>query len=229
MDDLPMTTALYVPILAEEAVYAALLYINQQTPRPLAARALMDALRQDGYEVRPIALAATPAPLDDYVRVIDVDAWLPQHTGYCANQPEDECSCGVGPEYERMLATAYAATPAPLDVTPEAAVMGTDARLWASEFVRLFGNDPDEGTMLGWFANAIEAGRAATPAPLDVERLALALHNTGLNSIGHKPGFHGRYSDRCICHLDAAQIANEYAAITPKDFSTRIYKENRGE
>jgi hypothetical protein len=70
---------------------------------------------------------------------------------------------------------------------------------------------------------------AATPAPLDVERLALALHNTGLNSIGHKPGFHGRYSDRCICHPDAAQIASEYAAITPKDFSTRIYKENRGE
>jgi hypothetical protein len=65
--------------------------------------------------------------------------------------------------------------------------------------------------------------------PLDVERLALALHNTGLNSIGHKPGFHGRYSDHCICHPDAAQIANEYAAITPKDFSTRIYKENRGE
>jgi hypothetical protein len=60
-----------------------------------------------------VTLAATPVPLDDGVRVIDVDAWLPQHLGYCANRPEDECSCGVGPEYERMLATAYAATPAP--------------------------------------------------------------------------------------------------------------------
>ena len=46
--------------LAEEAVYAALLYINQRTPRPRAARALMDALRQDGYEVRPLA----PTPPD---------------------------------------------------------------------------------------------------------------------------------------------------------------------
>ena len=101
-----------------------------------------------------VALAATPAPLDDYVRVIDVDAWLPQHTGYCANQPEDECSCGVGPEYERMLATAYAATPAPLDVdcgdpfhkTAECPTCGL----------------PDTGYDRG-YRDAL-----ATPAPLDV-------------------------------------------------------------
>lgn len=37
--------------------------------------------------------------------------------------------------------------------------MGTDAAKWASEFVKLHGGD--EGLMLGWFANAIEAGRSA--------------------------------------------------------------------
>ena len=64
---------------------------------------------------RLIAAGVTLDPQPDIAsRVIDVDAWLPQHLGYCANRPEDECSCGVGPEYERMLATAYAAPrPAP--------------------------------------------------------------------------------------------------------------------
>lgn len=38
--------------------------------------------------------------------------------------------------------------------------MGTDALEWAREFCSMFpGNDED--TMLGWFANAIEAGRSA--------------------------------------------------------------------
>lgn len=32
-----------------------------------------------------------------------------------------------------------------------------DARVWASEFCKRFPNN-DEGTMLGWFANAIMAG-----------------------------------------------------------------------
>lgn len=42
--------------------------------------------------------------------------------------------------------------------------MGTDARKWAREFVAMHGGD--EGLMIGWFANAIEAGRAApVPAP----------------------------------------------------------------
>jgi hypothetical protein len=52
----------------------------------------------------------------------------------------------------------------------------TDAQVWAEEFCRIFdgyvitydgyvsdGGDDivDEGTMIGWFANAIEVGRAA--------------------------------------------------------------------
>jgi len=98
---------------------------------------------------------ATPAPLD------------------VALPPGDPTLMSGYKPAKRTAATSV--TPAPLDVTPEAAVMGTDARLWASEFVRLFGNDPDEGTMLGWFANAIEAGRAATPAPLDGRIAAMKL------------------------------------------------------
>lgn len=42
----------------------------------------------------------------------------------------------------------------------------TDARVWAEEFVRLVvetepGVTVDFGLMVGWFANAIETGRAA--------------------------------------------------------------------
>lgn len=45
----------------------------------------------------------------------------------------------------------------------------TDARVWAQEFVAMFhgreiGEGPltvDEGTMIGWFANAIENGKRA--------------------------------------------------------------------
>jgi hypothetical protein len=38
----------------------------------------------------------------------------------------------------------------------------TDAMEWTEEFDRLFPDRrPDSGTMLGWFANAIEVGRVA--------------------------------------------------------------------
>ena len=41
-------------------------------------------------------------------------------------------------------------------------VGNTDAKVWAEEFVKLAKKKPeiatDEGTMLGWFANAIMAG-----------------------------------------------------------------------
>jgi hypothetical protein len=51
--------------------------------------------------------------------------------------------------------------------------MGTDARVWAEEFCKRFGvvklnesflfsdNSDQIGLMIGWFANAIEAGRDA--------------------------------------------------------------------
>lgn len=38
----------------------------------------------------------------------------------------------------------------------------TDAQVWAEKFIKRVQNDPtlalDEGTMIGWFANAIMAG-----------------------------------------------------------------------
>jgi len=38
----------------------------------------------------------------------------------------------------------------------------TDAQTWALEFVRIYpANTPDMDTLIGWFANAIETGRAA--------------------------------------------------------------------
>ena len=39
-------------------------------------------------------------------------------------------------------------------------IMGTDGSKWAKEFTKKF-PDVDEGLMLGWFCNAIEAGREA--------------------------------------------------------------------
>ncbi len=48
------------------------------------------------------------------------------------------------------------------------AKMGTDAAIWATEYEQRFlDKTPDWGTLLGWFANAIEAGRSAgiTEAP----------------------------------------------------------------
>ena len=41
------------------------------------------------------------------------------------------------------------------------AKMGTDAAKWANEYMDRFSDEtPDKGTLIGWFANAIEAGRS---------------------------------------------------------------------
>ncbi len=43
-------------------------------------------------------------------------------------------------------------------------MVGTDASKWAEAFQQLIvdpGKEIDEGLMIGWFANAIEAGRTA--------------------------------------------------------------------
>lgn len=49
--------------------------------------------------------------------------------------------------------------------------MGTDGAKWAAEFRRvaisLGYSDMDEGWLIGWFANAIEAGRGASVRPDD--------------------------------------------------------------
>ncbi len=53
----------------------------------------------------------------------------------------------------------------------------TDGMVWATEFCKLFlvldrkdGTTIDEGTMVGWFANAIEIGRSAGQATAEAER-----------------------------------------------------------
>lgn len=62
-------------------------------------------------------------------------------------------------------------TPAdiPLPAVDEAKLrMTTDASVWAEAFMQTFGprlGDIDEGTMIGWFANAIEVARALQPGP----------------------------------------------------------------
>ncbi len=44
------------------------------------------------------------------------------------------------------------------------AKMGTDAAIWANEYEARFPDGtPDWGTLVGWFANAIEAGRGPDP------------------------------------------------------------------
>lgn len=57
------------------------------------------------------------------------------------------------------------------------AAVGTDGGKWASAFMGLFGArllEIDEGLMIGWFANAIEAGRAAGGSDGGAEEAAAA-------------------------------------------------------
>ena len=63
--------------------------------------------------------------------------------------------------------------------------MGVDVSKWAASFCERF-PDNDEGTMLGWFANAIEAGRAAGyadgRADMHLERTGWPIADTEVNS-----------------------------------------------
>ena len=45
------------------------------------------------------------------------------------------------------------------DVDQDRLYATTDARVWAEEFAKVC-PDVDQGLMIGWFANAIETGRA---------------------------------------------------------------------
>lgn len=63
--------------------------------------------------------------------------------------------------------------------------VGTDAREWSREFIRIFGNrsdEIDEALMIGWFANAIEAGRNAGHADQceELERVKANLYAESL-------------------------------------------------
>lgn len=56
--------------------------------------------------------------------------------------------------------------------------MGTDAQRWAETFAQLHDGDPS--LMIGWFANAIEAGRLAAGHSADWHLLAERLRNQHL-------------------------------------------------
>lgn len=58
--------------------------------------------------------------------------------------------------------------------------LGTDGMLWAKEYCKRFGGDV--GGMLGWFCNAIEAGRDAGMRSAEAERDRLAKENDNLRS-----------------------------------------------
>lgn len=94
-------------------------------------------------------------------------------------------------------------------------VMDNDA---AQDFLASLCPPEQAGTLgaaiRGIRAKAIADAKAwfGTADDMDPERLARALHATGLNTIGRKPGSHGPYTDRCICNSDAAQITAAYAA-----------------
>lgn len=54
--------------------------------------------------------------------------------------------------------------PPPLPPSEQAEIlsMSADPQVWAAEFFRSFPHGaPDEGTMIGWFANAMAAGADA--------------------------------------------------------------------
>ena len=55
--------------------------------------------------------------------------------------------------------------------------MGTDAAKWTEAFCEKFPDTSDWGLMVGWFANAIEAGRigAALETAAERDRLVIAL------------------------------------------------------
>lgn len=50
----------------------------------------------------------------------------------------------------------------------------TDAATWAAEFCRTFPGVMDEGTMIGWFANAMQTAIAGNRAPVTADVRARA-------------------------------------------------------
>ena len=72
------------------------------------------------------------------------------------------------------------------------------ASVWADT------DHPTVDMMDGWWKSTQRAAIAA--ALLTPERLAEALHKTGLNTIGRKQGSHGTFTSECICNSDAETI-----------------------
>ena len=70
------------------------------------------------------------------------------------------------------------------------AKMGTDAARWANEFENRFPDKtPDWGTLVAWFANAIEAGRIAetTRTPIYDDEAAAEFYADPANRVTKGP------------------------------------------
>ena len=126
-------------------------------------------------------------------------------------------------------ARLYPASPEPkaLDLADESdgallTRLGTDAAKWAADFKRRFGdNVVDEGTMLGWFANAIMAGHdAALRAKGDTRpdyTLAPVRRASGIMyQVRDKHGMIcGTYADRVNAELALTQLRQ--IEVVPED------------
>lgn len=118
-------------------------------------------------------------------------------------------SRGIRHVVTRLLATLDAAR----QPDPEAALRET------LDAIDALGDDPDYDRVTAVAAAGIlRPALAAVAAWLaEDDRLARALHVTGLNSIGKAPGHHGKFTERCICNGDAAAIIRALTDTTSAD------------
>lgn len=104
---------------------------------------------------------------------------------------------------------------APTENEPDTlSAMGTDAALWADNFrkvaLRLGYDDMDDGWLLGWFANAIEAGRNASRGPHDKYQAEISrLWHENQTLKKRVDDLQDRLSDARHC----AEVADSYAAL----------------
>lgn len=175
----------------------------------------VEAVTQSLYLIRRIDGALNPAEGDvgkykgaqattDEARDARAIAWLQMQRGEL-QIGEDEPGLSPKAEYELMAETQLAGT--------------MDAHKWAAEFTKRFGID--EGTMIGWFANAIMAGydhglrhdTGDSPAPELVDSDSPGTQDTELETMRalfvHATGQRDTYR-MALTHLYRA--ANQYFA-----------------
>ena len=101
----------------------------------------------------------------------------PYHTIPAPPDPESETPMSMEPYMDQDESNEHARPdraeipPEPMSDGERLAYMGTDAARWTDQFLGTLRWSPDGtaaldwGHVLGWFANAIEAGRAAAAPP----------------------------------------------------------------
>lgn len=105
--------------------------------------------------------------------------------------------------------------------------MGTDAAKWTDEFMRIAAANPaiatDWGTMVGWFASAIETGRSAGQGELAAARATIAeLQNQSdgwrKRAVENAEDYDrvcGKYDRACGKLAKIQALANERYAVMP--------------